>query len=159
MPSLMIALILLANITECINSASFIKFVDGDDIRKVKHVNLFQLTRCAKLRCHDIQRNVRMISDLCIRLPNATRLEDYHVESCGLQDIQCVFNLLRKSKIGLSGRHGTHVNIGFVDCIHSNSVTKQCATCFSFTWIYRNNSQCFSFVFHEESANEFVDET
>ena len=51
----MIAFELLADVTNGIQSATFVKFIDGHNIGEVEHVNLLKLRRSSELRGHDIE--------------------------------------------------------------------------------------------------------
>ena len=76
----MIPLELLANISQCILGTALVKFVDGDNIREIQHVDFFELGCRTKFRCHHIQRNIAVIHDFCVALTDATRLENDQIK-------------------------------------------------------------------------------
>ncbi len=57
-------------ITDSIQSASFIKFVQCNNVSKIKHVNFFKLCCCSILWSHHIQTHVTVFYNLGITLSN-----------------------------------------------------------------------------------------
>ena len=84
-PQVVVALELLPHIANGIQRAAFVKFIDGNDIGKIQHVNFFKLRRGSKFRCHEVQGHVAVVHDLGVALANAARLQNDEVELTGLE--------------------------------------------------------------------------
>ena len=54
-PQIPVSLNLFSHIAEGIEGASLVKFVDGDDIGEVEHVNFLELRGCAEFGRHNVQ--------------------------------------------------------------------------------------------------------
>ena len=55
LPKLVCPLVLFFDVAQGIRGPPFVKFVDGNDIRKIDHVDLFQLGRCAVFGGHHVK--------------------------------------------------------------------------------------------------------
>ena len=94
-PSFLVALHLLGHIAQRVQRALAVKFVDGHELGKVKHVDFFELAGRAKLRRHHIQRHIHMRHDGGIALANAARFHDDEIKACSLACSEHVRQSLR----------------------------------------------------------------
>ena len=159
-PGIAVALHLFAHIAQGIEGAAFIEFVDGDDIRKIEHVNFFQLGGCAKFGRHHIQTQVAVVYNFGVTLPDTARFEDNQVVMRCFQDFNGRLYIFGKGQVALAGRERAHVHPSTcefrVQGIHSNSVAQQRTTGFSFRWIDRNDGDRFIGGIEQKTANEFI---
>src|SRR5581483_98152 len=83
----MVAPPLLAYIAQAVLRAALLTLVQDDEVRKVDHVDLFELTRRPVLAGHDIERQIDEIHDLGVRLTDAGCLDHDEIEACGLVEL------------------------------------------------------------------------
>ena len=70
-PEVVVALVLLAHVTQRIEGTSLVKLVEGNQVCKVEHVDFLQLRGRPILRRHYVERKIRMLDDLRIGLSDA----------------------------------------------------------------------------------------
>ena len=80
-PQIMVALELLSHVADGIQGSALVKFVDGDYVGKIQHVDFLQLRRGPKFRRHDVQRHIAVVHDFRIALANSTGFEHNQIKS------------------------------------------------------------------------------
>ena len=124
LPQLVGSLVLFFDIAQGIQRAAFIKFVDGNHVGVIDHVDFFQLGCRTVFGGHHVEGNVGMVHNFGIRLANARGLQDDQVVLSSFEDIDCVGYIAREGQIGLAGRQGTHVHPGIAGGVHADAVAE-----------------------------------
>ena len=153
----MVAFELLANIPDGIEATALIKLIDGDDVSKVQHVDLFQLRRGAELGCHDVQGHIAVVHDFGIALANSTCFQDDQIKPGDAQDIQSFGHVLGEGEVGLARGQRTHVDPFVVDGVHPNAVAEECAACLALGGVHADQANAFIRKCREEATDQFVD--
>ena len=122
---LSVALNLLFDITDRVACPAAIKLVDRHDVGVVQHVDLLELALRAKLRRHDIERQVGVFDDLGIALPDAAALEQDEIEATELQHRERILNRVGQRYVGASRRHRPHEHPFIGGGVHANAVAEQ----------------------------------
>ena len=110
LPQIVVALELLPDIPQRVLRTTFVEFVDGNDVRKVEHVNFLELRGRAKLRGHDVERHIAVIHDFGVTLSNATRFKNHQVKGCRFQDVHGFLHMAGQRKVGLPCGQRPHVH-------------------------------------------------
>jgi hypothetical protein len=139
----MIAFKLFAHIMKCIQRTTFIKFIDGDHIGIIEHVDLLQLGGGAVFRRHYIQAYIAIIKDAHIALSNPGRFQNNEIKGGFFTHIDGILYVFAQRYIALAGSEGAHISPGRMDTVHPDAVTQQGAPGFLFRGINRNNRNCF----------------
>ena len=100
---LMVALELFLHIAQRVEGAPLIELIDGDEVGKVEHVDLFQLSGGAVLGRHHVKRQVGMVDDLGIGLSDAGSFQDDEVVAGGLEDVDGALHVFGKRQVRLPG--------------------------------------------------------
>ncbi len=100
-----IALDLFGDVTHGVIGPALIGFVDGDDVGKVEHIDLFELRWCAEFGGHDVHGEVAEIDHSAIALSDASGFKDDQVVLSGLECREGIAYGGRYGSIGLSGGH------------------------------------------------------
>ena len=77
---LMISSPLTFHISQCIQRPPLLKFVQRDGVRKIKHIDFFQLGSRAIFRGHHVDGEVHKIHNLTVTLPNASGLNNDEIK-------------------------------------------------------------------------------
>ncbi|MDT4845104.1 hypothetical protein FQZ97_790810 [compost metagenome] len=80
-PGLAVALHLLGHVAQRVAGALAIELVDGDELREVEHVDLFELAGGAELGGHHIHGHIHMRHDGRVALADAGGLDHDQVEA------------------------------------------------------------------------------
>ena len=78
---LMVALVLFFHIAQSVQSAAFVKFVKGNQVGIVQHVDFFQLAGRAVFGGHHVKGDVAVVHNGRVRLTDAGSFEDDQVET------------------------------------------------------------------------------
>src|SRR5204862_433478 len=78
---LAVALDLLANVPQRVLAALAVELVDGDEVRKIEHVDFLELARRAVLGRHHVERSIDERHDRRIALADTGGLHEHEVES------------------------------------------------------------------------------
>ena len=95
----MVPLVLLFHIAQSIQRTTLVEFINGDQVGKIEHVDLFKLAGCAIFRGHDIERDIAVVNDLGIGLPDARSFNNHHVKSCHFSNIDGIAHIFRKRQV------------------------------------------------------------
>ena len=120
----MVALVLLAHITQGIHSTPLVEFIQGDDVCEVQHIDLLQLRCCSVFRGHHIQAHIAVVNDLCIALSDAGCFQDDEIVTGGFQHRNCITHILTQCQVGLAGSQRTHIDPWVVDAVHADTVAQ-----------------------------------
>ena len=90
---LVVAFKLFTHIPDRVKCSPLIKFIYGNQVREVQHVDLFKLCCRTKFRGHYIEGYIAMIGDLCIRLPDAGCFDNDQFITCSFANIDRLLNI------------------------------------------------------------------
>ena len=121
----MVALILFAYVAQRILGALAVELVDGHEVRKIEHVDFFQLAGCAEFRSHDVHGNVDQRDDGRFPLADAGGFHDDQVKAADFAAGQDVRQRGGYFRARVAGGQGAHEHRVRVDRIHPNPITEQ----------------------------------
>src|ERR1039457_5660992 len=102
-----------------------LELVDRHQVRKIEHVDFFQLGRGAELTGHDIEGDIADADYAGITLPDAAGLDDHQVEPCGPHHVYGILNSGGQFCMGIASGKGTHIYPAAVDGVHPDPVAEQ----------------------------------
>ena len=120
-----IALPLLANVTQRVLCAALVVFVEDNQIGKVEHVDFFELARCTVIAGHDVNREIDQVDDLTVALADARCLNNDKIETERLEEMNLVRQHLAGRKVLPSRCNRAHVDAFGAQRIHANTIAQQ----------------------------------
>ena len=133
--SVMIPPPLFANIAQCILGTALVELIEHDQIGEVEHVDLFQLTGCAILTGHHIQRKVDKVDDLTVALTDAGGLDDDDVETLGFEEQYVITQHLTRGKMLSTRCDRTHEDVFGTQRVHADAIAQQRAARATPRWV------------------------
>jgi len=130
-PSFAVALHLFAHVAQGIAGPFAVKFVDGDELGKVQHVDFFELAGGTEFGGHHVHGHIDMRHDGGIALPNAGRFHHDQIKPshlAGRNDLgQGSRNFAAKVACGQAAHEDAVAVLPRVDGVHADAVAQQCA--------------------------------
>ena len=155
-PGVAVALHLLAYVPQGVQGPPFVKFIEGDHIGKVEHVDLFELGGRPVFRRHHVEAHIRVVDDLGVALADAAGFEDDQVEGRCFEDIHGRVDVLRQGQVALAGSQRAHIHPGRIDGVHPDAVAEQGAARFALGRVDGNDGDGLVLKVHDEAPHQFV---
>ena len=121
-PAVVVPLDLFLYIAQRIQCTAFVELIEGNQVRKIQHVDLLQLRSGPVFGGHDVQRSGAVLQNFRVGLADSTGFQDHQVKPSGLNNLNGFCHVTAQGQVALPGCQRAHVHVGVLDGVHADAV-------------------------------------